>query len=61
MKAANNNDKCPICKQAALEKHHPFCSVRCSEIDLGRWLNESYVIAGEKTSQGQEGEDDFDQ
>ncbi len=61
MKAANNNDKCPICKAAATEKYHPFCTARCSEIDLGRWFNESYVIAGEKTSQGQSDDEDLDQ
>lgn len=61
MKAANNNDKCPICKEAASEKNHPFCSARCGEIDLGRWFNGSYAIAGEKTSQGQSDEEDFDQ
>ncbi|MEZ5758656.1 MAG: DNA gyrase inhibitor YacG [Emcibacteraceae bacterium] len=61
MKAANNNDKCPICNGAATKKYYPFCSARCSEIDLGRWFNESYVIAGEKTSQGQSEDDEFDQ
>jgi hypothetical protein len=24
----------------------PFCSVRCQQIDLGRWLKGDYVIAG---------------
>lgn len=59
MKAANNNDKCPVCKEATTEKYHPFCSTRCSEIDLGRWFNGSYSIPGEKTSQGQNEEDEF--
>ena len=61
MKAANNNEKCPICNEAATDKYHPFCSDRCSEIDLGRWFNGSYVIAGEKTSKGSSEGDDFDQ
>lgn len=60
MKAANNNDKCPICKESATENYHPFCSARCCEIDLGRWFNESYVIAGEKTSKGQSDDDNLD-
>jgi endogenous inhibitor of DNA gyrase (YacG/DUF329 family) len=25
----------------------PFCSKRCANLDLHRWLNGSYVIAGE--------------
>ena len=35
---------CPICGQPSEPRHRPFCSKRCSEIDLGRWLNETYVI-----------------
>jgi len=23
----------------------PFCSTRCQQIDLGRWLNEEYVVS----------------
>ena len=36
--------KCPICGKPAAEKHRPFCSKRCSQRDLGRWLNETYAI-----------------
>ncbi|MDG1995971.1 MAG: DNA gyrase inhibitor YacG [Emcibacteraceae bacterium] len=61
MKAANNNNECPICNQGSIEKYHPFCSHRCSEIDLGRWFNGSYIIAGNKTSEGQSSDDDLDQ
>jgi len=25
----------------------PFCSPRCRQIDLGKWLNEEHRIAGE--------------
>lgn len=35
---------CPICTKAADPKYHPFCSRRCADIDLGRWLNESYTV-----------------
>ncbi len=49
MKAANNNGLCPICeKNAPTGKHHPFCSARCADVDLGRWLKGNYVIPGEK-------------
>jgi len=37
---------CPICGTPQVERFAPFCSKRCAQIDLGRWLNESYVIAG---------------
>lgn len=38
---------CPICKKPSDPKFSPFCSKRCADIDLGRWLNESYVIPAE--------------
>ncbi len=35
---------CPICGQPAMAEHKPFCSRRCADIDLGRWLKEGYRI-----------------
>lgn len=35
---------CPICRKPADPKYRPFCSSRCADIDLGRWLKESYAI-----------------
>lgn len=39
--------KCPVCKKPLHEKYKPFCSKRCADIDLGRWLNESYTVPTE--------------
>ena len=36
--------KCPICGKPAVEKYKPFCSKRCADVDLNRWLTGSYVI-----------------
>lgn len=36
--------KCPTCGKPATQKTKPFCSKRCADIDLGRWLNEDYRI-----------------
>jgi endogenous inhibitor of DNA gyrase (YacG/DUF329 family) len=36
--------KCPICKKPSSEAHKPFCSKRCADIDLGRWLTASYAL-----------------
>jgi len=39
--------RCPICKRSfeVLEsKATPFCSDRCRNVDLGRWLNEEYSL-----------------
>lgn len=39
---------CPICGEPAARDAFPFCSDRCREVDLGRWLKGSYAIpAGE--------------
>lgn len=44
--------KCPICgkniefyEDKKLPPNFPFCSQRCKLIDLGKWLNEEYVIS----------------
>jgi|GEM_PF-1406179 len=34
--------RCPICKEPASVEFRPFCSKRCGQIDLGRWLGEVY-------------------
>lgn len=38
--------KCSVCGQAAAPEYQPFCSKRCADIDLGKWLSGSYVIQG---------------
>jgi endogenous inhibitor of DNA gyrase (YacG/DUF329 family) len=35
---------CPICRRESDPKYRPFCSVRCADVDLGRWLTERYAI-----------------
>lgn len=35
---------CPVCGKPSQQKCHPFCSKRCAEIDLNRWLGGHYVI-----------------
>ena len=36
--------RCPICGKPATPRHRPFCSARCAQIDLGRWLKGNYRI-----------------
>lgn len=38
---------CPICGKATEPKYRPFCSKRCADVDLARWLRGSYVIPGD--------------
>lgn len=36
--------KCPICGKAAEQAFKPFCSKRCADIDLNRWLSGVYAV-----------------
>ncbi|MEO1493672.1 MAG: DNA gyrase inhibitor YacG [Pseudomonadota bacterium] len=33
---------CPICKAPTVVRYRPFCSKRCADIDLGRWMTGRY-------------------
>ena len=35
---------CPICGKPATEASKPFCSERCRDVDLNRWLSDSYRV-----------------
>ena len=35
---------CPICKRPTDKAYRPFCSRRCADVDLGKWLTGSYAI-----------------
>jgi endogenous inhibitor of DNA gyrase (YacG/DUF329 family) len=44
---------CPICGKPVVARFKPFCSARCADIDLGRWLKGSYVIPGEPVEEAE--------
>lgn len=48
--------RCPVCGKPAAPEHKPFCSRRCADIDLGRWLNESYRLSSYPEAEAGEGE-----
>lgn len=40
---------CPICKKNEMTlAYKPFCSKRCADVDLGRWLKGGYAIPTEE-------------
>ena len=39
--------KCPICGRKSSQQAFPFCSKRCADVDLSRWLSAAYVIPAE--------------
>ena len=36
--------RCPICEKSAIDRFWPFCSKRCADVDLHRWLSGNYAI-----------------
>lgn len=36
---------CPICDKAIDAAYKPFCSKRCADVDLAKWLSGSYALA----------------
>lgn len=39
---------CPICGKPAGKETRPFCSRRCADVDLARWLREDYAVPGDE-------------
>lgn len=46
---------CPICKKPEVDPYQPFCSKRCANLDLGKWLGGNYRIpTREKPKDGED-------
>jgi endogenous inhibitor of DNA gyrase (YacG/DUF329 family) len=39
---------CPICGKPSAPRFRPFCSKRCADVDLNRWLGGVYVVPGKE-------------
>ena len=35
---------CPICGKLPVQQFRPFCSKRCADVDLNRWLSGVYTV-----------------
>jgi uncharacterized protein len=35
---------CPICGKPVVASFRPFCSRRCADVDLNRWLSGVYAV-----------------
>jgi hypothetical protein len=51
-------DRCPICSKATVADYAPFCSKRCANVDLHRWLSGGYAIPAAEEDDSVDGEDD---
>jgi endogenous inhibitor of DNA gyrase (YacG/DUF329 family) len=49
--------RCPICKAPTEMAFRPFCSARCRDVDLSRWLRGGYAIPGGQVEADEDGED----
>ncbi len=44
--------QCPNCGKPSARELHPFCSQRCADVDLNRWLSGAYAIASAEEQPG---------
>ncbi|WP_114946972.1 DNA gyrase inhibitor YacG [Microvirga calopogonii] len=64
MNAANENKplasagKCPICGKPTQPEYRPFCSKRCADVDLNRWLSGGYAIPAVESEEDDSDADD---
>jgi endogenous inhibitor of DNA gyrase (YacG/DUF329 family) len=54
-KPSASSRACPICRKPTDQAYAPFCSKRCADVDLQRWLTGSYVIPGEARGEAEDG------
>jgi endogenous inhibitor of DNA gyrase (YacG/DUF329 family) len=52
------NFRCPVCNKrfdpSTAAESLPFCTPRCRQIDLGRWLGEGYSVPHERLDEEEE-------
>ncbi|HUN42104.1 MAG TPA: DNA gyrase inhibitor YacG [Acetobacteraceae bacterium] len=49
---AGGRGRCPVCGRPSDLATRPFCSVRCADVDLGRWLTGQYRVPTAVTDEG---------
>ena len=48
---------CPICAKPTDPSYKPFCSRRCADVDLGKWLTGSYAVPSTDPADAEEAVD----
>ncbi len=64
LSAGNDNDhtpekrlpRCANCKKPVVQQFRPFCSARCKDLDLSRWLHGNYAIPGGNVDEDEDGD-----
>lgn len=52
---------CPICASETDPHYRPFCSRRCADLDLARWLKGGYAIPSSSPEDAEEALDALEQ
>ncbi|MGX9352824.1 DNA gyrase inhibitor YacG [Shimia sp. W99] len=52
---------CPICKKDTVAKYRPFCSKRCADVDLGKWLGGDYAVPSDDPEDAEKAIDEISQ
>ena len=50
---------CPICGEPTALNFRPFCSRRCADVDLSRWVKGAYAIPVTDADADEDGDDVF--
>ncbi len=53
--------KCPICGKPMVAAFRPFCSKRCADVDLYRWLSGVYSVPVTEDEEEDERREDGDE
>jgi len=49
--------RCVVCGKPQVERLRPFCSRRCADIDLHRWLTGVYAVPAQDDESPENGDD----
>ena len=52
--SGENRRRCPICGRPSEDRFRPFCSRRCADVDLARWLGGAYAVPVVETDEDEE-------
>ena len=44
--------RCPLCEKPSDPQNRPFCSKRCADLDLSRWLHGVYRVPTDEAPEG---------
>ena len=50
-KTAASSKPCAVCGKPGVVAYKPFCSKRCADVDLARWIKGTYAIPGKGAAQ----------